>query len=376
MKAMKKIALNLVCLMGMLQIFADAGSKVNTTTGTVNAATGAASTNGNMTAELKTFYDTELLENARMGVYYAQFAKKQRLPKRHGKTMEWRKPNTFKKASKLQEGVIPTGQEFGMTTKVASIFQMGTYVAVSDQLELHAYDPLILIMTEEMGASASETQETLIRDALLAGTNVLYCDNINVSTGAVDSTPTSCDTMKDTATVKCYLTAKMVKKAVTILKKNKVPKIGGYYVAVVHPSVAEDLRNCNGFEEAIKYASPENLLNGEIGRYAGARFIENPDAPVLKGATYQNGASGATYATYFFGKDAFGIVDPEGGALEMIVKDKKEIGGPLEQFSTIGYKFETNGATMLYPERTLRVMSCSSYSATDDTNYDASFYPA
>ncbi len=359
----------------MFQLFADAGSKVNTTTGTVNASTGAATTNSNMTTELKVFYDTELLENSRMGQYYAQFAKRQRLPKRHGKSMEWRKPNTFKKASKLQEGVIPTGQEFGMTTKIATIFQMGTYVAVSDQLELHAYDPLILVMTEEMGASASETQETLIRDGLLASTNVLYCDNVTVSTNAVESTPTSCATMKDTATVKCWLTPKMVKRAVTIMKKNKVPKIGGYYMAVVHPSVAEDLQNCDGFTEAMKYASPENMLTGEIGRFAGVRFIENPDAPVLKGDTYKNAANGATYATYFFGKDAFGIVDPEGGSLEMIVKDKREIGGPLEQFSTIGYKLETNGVTLLYDLRCLRVMSCSSYSATDDTNYDDAFYP-
>ena len=69
-----------------------------------------------------------------------------------------------------------------------------------------------------------------------------------------------------------------------------------------------------------------------------------------------------------FGKDSFGIIDPEGGALEMIVKDKSQVGGPLNQFSTIGYKFETNGATILYAERVLRIMSCSSYSATDEVN--------
>ena len=74
------------------------------------------------------------------------------------------------------------------------------------------------------------------------------------------------------------------------------------------------------------------------------------------------------YATYFFGKDGFGIIDPEGGALQMIVKSKEQAGGPLNQFSTIGYKFETNGATMLYTERVLRVMSCSSYSAIDEEN--------
>jgi len=52
----------------------------------------------------------------------------------------------------------------------------------------------------------------------------------------------------------------------------------------------------------------------------------------------------------------------------MIIHDKSEIGGPLNQFSTIGYKLETNGATILYPERVLRVMSTSSYSAIDAAN--------
>jgi hypothetical protein len=88
---------------------------------------------------------------------------------------------------------------------------------------------------------------------------------------------------------------------------------------------------------------------------------------VLKGE-YVNKAGTATYATYFFGKDSFGIIDPEGGAMEMIVKPKSQAGGPLNQFSTVGYKFSTNGAKILYPERCLRVMSCSSFSGTDLPN--------
>lgn len=47
---------------------------------------------------------------------------------------------------------------------------------------------------------------------------------------------------------------------------------------------------------------------------------------------------------------------------------QEQYGAYLNQFSTIGYKFETNGATILYPERLLRVMSCSSFSASDETN--------
>ena len=353
-----------------LQLFADAGTLVNATGSFVNAYEGtttAFDAAHTMDGELKTFYDTELLENARVELFYAQFAKKQTLPKKHGKTVEWRKWNTFAKATKLQEGVIPTGQKFGMSSKTGSIDQYGTYAAVTDILELRAYDDVILGATEEMGASAAETQETLIRDALLVNTNVLYCDNINVADGVVESTPTSCAEMEASGTVMSAFTPDMVAKAVTIMKKNRVPTINGKYYAVIHPSVAYDLRKSKDWIEAHKYAKPDEIYNGEIGEIHGCRFIENVFAPILDGE-YANKAGGVTYANYMFGKDGFGIIDPEGGALEMIVKDKSQVGGPLNQFSTIGYKFETNGATMLYTERVLRIMSCSSYSATDEAN--------
>lgn len=360
-----------------LQFFADAGTLVNGTESYVNSNTGAAAAfdKGNTLApELKAYYDTELLENARTELFYAQFAKRQALPANHHGSVEWRKWNTFERAAKLTEGVIPTGQKFGVTTVMGSIDQYGTYTSITDKLELRAYDDVILGATEEMGASAAETQEKLIRDALLAGTNVLYCDNINKDTGAVISTPTGCAAMgagggTSGADGWSLLTPAMINKAVTIMKKNRVPRINGRYYAVVHPSVAHDLRECEGWIEAHKYAAPDELFNGEIGELHGVRFIENVFAPVLGDSDeYANKSGGRTYATYFFGKDSFGIIDPEGGALEMIIHDKGEIGGPLNQFSTIGYKFETNGATILYPERLLRVMSCSSFSAVDETN--------
>ena len=371
-----------------LQLFADAGTVVNTlvnngTSNYTNAYTGDAvaanpSTN-TLAPELKTFYDTELLENARTEMFYAQFGRKQRLPKNGGTTIEWRKFNTFARASELKEGVIPTGQQFGSSSLTASISQYGTYTSITDKLEMRAYDNVILAATEEMGASAAATQETLIRNALLVGTNVMYCDNVDVN-GDVISTPTSPATMgagggSSNSDGWALLTPTMVNKAVTKMKKDRVPRINGKYYAVIHPSVAYDLRQSKEWIEVHKYAATSEIFNGEIGELHGCRFIEDTFAPILGGSyiysgstTYKNKSNGVTYATYFFGKDGFGIVDPEGGGLEMIIHDKDEIGGPLNQFSTIGYKFETNGATVLYPERVLRVMSVSSYSATDEEN--------
>ena len=358
-----------------LQLFAEAGTVVNSlTNGFVNAYTGDSTPftdTNSLAGELKTFYDTELLENARVEMFYAQFAKKQTLPARHGKTVEWRKWNTFAKADKLQEGVIPTGQKFGMSSKTGAIEQYGTYAAVTDTLELRAYDDVILGATEEMGASAAETQETLIRDALLVNMNVLYCDNVTLATGAATAIDPNaenpCKAMAASDTAIALLTPAMIAKAVTKMKKDRVPTINGKYYAVIHPSVAHDLRQSEEWIEAHKYSATSEIFNGEIGELHGVRFVENVFAPILDGE-YVNNADTVTYATYFFGKDAFGIIDPEGGALQMIVKSKEQAGGPLNQFSTVGYKFETNGATILYPERVLRVMSCSTFSATDEAN--------
>ncbi len=120
-----------------LQLFADAGTLVNTSVNYANAYDANSKTEfsgvNTLSPTLKTFYDTELLENARCKMVFSQFGKKQYLPKGRGKTVEWRKWNTFPRASKLQEGVIPTGQKFGMTYKTASIDQYGAYAAISDR---------------------------------------------------------------------------------------------------------------------------------------------------------------------------------------------------------------------------------------------------
>ena len=305
-------------------------------------------TQSSLSPTMKTFYDTTLLENAREQMVFTQFGKKQAMK---GNKVEWRKFNTFAKAmTPLTEGVIPTGQTFGMTNIEGTITQHGDFTAVSDRLELESYDDVIFGATEEMGAAEGETYDTLTRNILVAGNSVLYAPNGNTE---VDS--------RANVTADCKLTPDVVNRAATWLKKNKAPKIDGYYVALIHPSVAYDLRNSDEWKEYHKYSNVAPIYKGEIGDLHGVRFIETNEAKIWKDA------DSAVYATLFLGKDAFGILDPEGEGMEMIVKPKGQIGGPLEQFSTIGYKVR-HGAKILYQERMLRVESGSFYSAIDEAN--------
>lgn len=428
-----------------LQLFAEAGTLVNASGNYINAYTGdvtAFAGNDTMAPTLKTFYDTELLENARSKLVFTQFGKKQALPKGRGKTVEWRKWNTLEKAmTPLTEGVIPTGKKFGQTSINVSISQHGDYVAVTDVLELHATDDVILGATEEEGAAAGATMDTLVRNELATGTNVIFADSINTgSSDAYVSTPASRAALSSAAATFSKFTPDMVNKAATLLKKLKAPTFDGYYVAVIHPSVAYDLRNATEWKEFHKYSDAAPIFRGEIGTMHGVRFVETTEAPVLNGedlasdsrtltinlgAGYtaansvvfdggtveadaligryviingtktkvtdntttgltletavtcsdnaviypgEGGAAGAAvYLTMFFGKGAYGLVDPDGAGLEMIVHSKNEIGGPLNQFSTVGYKF-SHATKILYQDRMVRVESTSSYSGTDEAN--------
>ena len=447
-----------------LQFFAEGGTNVIGTASNVNAYTGAqmAQTAANsMSATMKRYYDTELLENARNEHYHAQFGNNIELPRGRGKTLEWRKFNTLPNADRLVEGVIPAGKDFGMTHITTDIKQYGMYLTISDQLELHAIDDIILGATEELGASAGETQDTAIRNVLMEGTNVMFAEPCDE-----EGNPTRqpAPVGRWGLTMANRLTPQMVNKVVTRLKKLKAPKIDGKYIAIIHPSVSHDLRESKYWIEAHKYCRPEEMYNGEIGELHGVRFIETPTAIVWRGTTiggleslsltttyttndttayaeygdatafravisetpnkdmvghfvhvYDASASGnvgtvkivgvdtktkavwfdiglgitpatgdklmpgeggaageggdplAVYGCLFLGKGAYGIVNPDGAALEMIVKDKNQAGGPLNQFSTLGFKF-SSGAKILYQERMIRVECCSAFSESDEDN--------
>jgi len=71
--------------------------------------------------------------------------------------------------------------------------------------------------------------------------------------------------------------------AAAILKAANAPKINGDYVAIIHPYVAYDLMMAAGdaWMDVHKYASPENIYNGEIGKLGGVRFVETTEAKIV-----------------------------------------------------------------------------------------------
>lgn len=331
----------------MLQLFAEPYSfNTNVTTQTGSGQ--------DMSPTMKTFYDTALLENARANLIFNQFADKQGLK---GNKVEWRKFNTFDKAlTPLTEGVTPTGKKFGMSKMEATTTQHGDYTTISDRLELESYDDVIYGATEEMGAAAGATYDTLTRNILVQATNVMYAPK---SDGTVVGSLTNLDNT-------CLMTPKVINKGATILKKALAPKISGSYVMLVHPSVSHDIRESAEWKEYHKYSDVSPIFKGEIGEMHGVRFIESTECPVIKGAGSSRDKN--YYISFMLGANAYGVLEPQGENMEMIIKQRGQIGGPLELYSTIGYKF-CHGAKILYQERMLAIYTSSSFASDDEDNY-------
>ena len=275
-----------------------------------------------LSVENKTFYDMTLIDEAQANLVHDQFAQKRPIPKNGGKKIEFRKFASLPKAlTPLTEGVTPDGKKLSVTSIEAEVAQYGDYIVQSDVLELTSIDNTIVEATKILGRQAGLTLDTITRNIMQSGTNVYYCPK------ADGTAVTSRSALDDT----CKLTVDVVNRVVALLKKNNAPKINGDYVAIIHPLVAYDLMSDERWIDAHKYAQPDAIYNGELGKIGGVRFIESSEAKVYEGGVF---------GCLFLADGAYGVTEITGGGLTTIIKQKGSAGtaDPLDQRSSIGWK--------------------------------------
>ena len=309
-----------------------------------------------LSAEMKTFYDMTLIDEAQANLVHDQFGQKRPIPKNGGKTIEFRKFAPLAKAlTPLTEGVTPDGKSLEVSTITATVAQYGDYITQSDVLELTSLDNTILEATKLLGRQAGLTLDTIVRNVLQSGTNVTYCPKV-----AADGSTTAV-TSRAGLDESCQLTVDVVKQVVAKLRAQNAPTIGGKYVAIIHPYVAYDLMSDPKWIEAHQYAKPENLYEGEIGEIAGVRFVQTTEAKIYEGGVF---------GSLFLGEGAYGVTEITGGGLQTIVKQKGSAGtaDPLDQRSSVGWK-AIKTAELLIPNYIVRVESKSkAFSATAAVN--------
>ena len=233
---------------------------------------------GGLSAEMKTYYGMELLENAKPQLVHNQFAATKPLPTGGGKTVEWRKFGSFEKAlTPLTEGVTPDGSGISVSYITKELAQYGDYTTVSDLLDLTAIDDVVLEITDRHGSNMGMTLDTVTRNEIQQGSQVIYAPKLGADGGQ------TAVLHRYDLTEGCKLTSELVAKAATQLKKMNAPTFEGKYVCILHPSVAFDLRQDPAWVAAHQYAAATELFSGEIGELHGVRFVETTEAKIFRG---------------------------------------------------------------------------------------------
>ena len=243
----------------------------------------------------------------------------------------------------LNEGVTPAGSNLTMNSVTAVLSQYGDFTIISDVAQFLYDRSMIKDASDVLGIQATETIDTVIMNVVAAGTNVIYGD------GTV--------TTRATVTTAMKLTSTLITRDVRWLERNNVekfppmPMIGSAYALVGHPDTMYDLRLDTNFISAVNYSSPTpsneyrgDLFTGELGYWMGARIISTTMSPVYASAGQ---SSQNIYGCICYGKGAYAVSEFTGGLSTYIhtggVQDTSD---PLEQRSTVGWKWEGTAAIL------------------------------
>lgn len=308
--------------------------------------------------EMKTYYEKRLIDLAEPKLVHDQFADKYPIPRNGGKTIEFRKYDSLGKAlTPITEGVTPAGNSLNVTTITATVDQYGDYIELSDVLDLTAIDNNVVQATKLLGSQAGRTLDTVTRDVLAGGTNVILVGN-------------RADRSQLTASDK--LSVDVFNRAATQLAAMNADYIDDSFVAIIHPYAKYDLISSPEWIDIHKYADPTAIYEGEIGKLGNIRFVESTEAKIWKDSTCPSDGKGgnlAVFGTIVLGAHAYATTEVEGGGLQHIVKQLGSSGSadPLNQRSSVGWK-AIKVAERLVEQYMVRIESLSDYSAKAAAN--------
>jgi N4-gp56 family major capsid protein len=317
------------------------------------------------------FYDRRLQSRLRPKFIYLGYGDERTVPNNSGATTTIRRYNNLAAATTpLVEGVTPAGVSLTKSDMVLTVAQYGSYLTLTDWLDMTGLDPKIIRPLDIVGDQAGDTFDQLARNAMNSGLQVAYSAGSAARTAVDDK-----------------IKAGMLDWAVNLLRRTRVefirekvqagsgvgtlPLLPGY-IFIGHTDLDADVRALAGFVSVEKYAQPGKAMENEIGSVGFTRFILHPEAKVIEsdatmtaiGATGMRSTDGSyvnVYLSILFGKDFFANSKINGQSLKTIIKSFGSAGSadPLDQRSTVGWK-GTYGGGITDDRRAVRFETCAS----------------
>lgn len=306
---------------------------------------------GGLTAEGRTFYETQLLMRALPRFAYLNWGLQKDIPARGGNNIQFRRlERPAATTSALVEGTPPASTAVTWVSVAGTIYTYGAYSAFSEVAFNQGIDNILSESTEMWGEHMGDSLDQVARAVLIAGTTVQYSD-VAGSRGGVSGP----------------LTEAEVREAVSTLKKNnarRIARAGNRFVAVTHPNAMYDFVGSPSgnlsviLQNAGVRGEANPLFSGDAFDYLGVRFIETSNARVFgsAGLTFRGVFTTLVMGEEFYGETRFGTIRPQ-----IIVKDPDSggVANPLNQWGTVGWKASL-GVVRLNEAFAVRIESGSS----------------
>jgi len=359
-------------------------------------------TTSTLTQLMKTYYDKALLYYAKPSMVIDALADKSRdIPQKEGKKVNFTRwvplPIVTEETA---EGENPEAVELQAFEFEKEVKKYSNSSKITELLDLTAYndvtDGAVMLQGENMGRSINRLYRqamakgfypmrvdndasyavsgavdsattTTVVDATLTQADDYWNDGIIIFTSgtnkgsahlvtdfaagtdtvtfspALEEAPAVGDTFRIVVTTGLastdVITGRAVERAVAWLKYMNAPKYDGkFYVGIMDPFVQYDFMGDSNWVNAQLYASPENIKNGELGRWGGVRWFEDtePYMELITDAsahesTQDRGfgvysASGTIRHTPIFGKHAIAGTRLDGVKDKLIIK----VSGPQD----------------------------------------------
>ena len=244
----------------------------------------------------------------------------------------------------LTEGVTPTASALEHADLEATLVQYGDLVTITDIIMDTHEDNVLKEAVDILGEQAAIILEKVRFNVLKAGTNVVYSSDSTTRAG-VDVKFTAATQRRVTRALKRQL-AKPITQVVKSTPSYGTEPIAPSFVAVCHPDLEYDLRNCTGFVPTEKYGTM-TPWEGEIGKITDVRYILSTIIEPWLGAgtttgtdVIVTGTDADVYPILYFARDAYGLVPFKGknAVSPVVVNPTPSDSDPLAQRGHVGWK--------------------------------------
>jgi N4-gp56 family major capsid protein len=365
------------------------------------------SSNSKLAQLIPIYYERRMLERLKPQLLFHQFGEKKALPKNEGASVYWHRWNSTKMGRLISESGAGAGQGLSATRVSAALYMVGHHAVVTTYIDMVSINSVVQGAIDLFADSSAVTLDFMTSRLLLwrrasasaqfqvsAAGGYLGDRPGCLSAGTYSKCLSASSWQAPVWSINDFSTRSKAISALyggnsatawtpnifrTIALKLKVKNAlrfeDGYYKAIMHPDVVNQLRGSSAFIDLHKYVETgaETFAKGTLrqggerglaGVIEGFKIYESTEAPLFTTSGAFGGTANGTraqcsaygggrlYFNFFFGKNAYGVTDFDGGIRTFIkTPGPGDTSNPLNLYSTIGYR-------LIYTAKVLNNSAC------------------